>query len=817
MKRRKLLIADDSEMNRAILANMLEKEFDIIEATDGRETIVVLQNYREEISALLLDVVMPEMSGFEVLEELRRRQWIEEIPTIMISAETGNSYINRAFELGASDYISRPFSPDIIRRRIVNTILLHTKKQQLMDVVSGWFYRREKNDEVLVSILDYAVELRNGENGTHMLGVSRLTALLLQSLQKKSDRYPLGESDVNAICVASGLHDVGKLLISEEILKKPGKLTAEEFEIVKHHTQIGARIISELPIYQNEKLVKYAMEICRWHHERWNGEGYPDGLAGDDIPIAAQIVALADVYDVLTNERCYKSAYSHEKALSMIQNGECGSFNPLLLDCLEEVADSIQSNAADQKIMTSNIVHRAVENLYQGQNLNAARMTQHFEDANAKQEFMVNLCDEIWFEYTTQPSSLRLSKGAAEQTGLPSAIVEPLKSKEFLEIVGGETVEQLQERLEKLSTDESYLELTVKLAINGKPCRCQLAILVLWSATEQGRCSTLLGKAVNIDEGYERLEKYDKSLGEEATEQILLPVTAGEDDVLKITRKQVGRVIQSYRKMFETVRLVDPGICMQISAGEDGHFVEKNERCFSIWGNARRCERCISQEALRTRKTQSKVETIEHDIYYILAMCIEIDGIPYVLECINTICADKNTMEDENILNQLLVRNRQIYMDSTTKIFNRRYYDARVRNLSGEHALAIIDVDDFKQVNDTFGHSAGDMALYHIAQTIRSMLRSDDALIRYGGDEFVLLFHGLPEQVLERKLQEICLAVQNIEISEYPEMKLSVSIGGVYASGRISDLILKADRALYRAKVQKGRAVISKEDAYDSE
>ncbi len=329
MDRRKLLIADDSEMNRAMLANMLDHDFQIIEAVDGHETISALEMYKGEIAALLLDIVMPEMDGFQVLEEMQRRGWTESVPTIMISAEMGSAYIDRAFELGASDYINRPFATGIIRRRIINAILLHTRKQQLMDIVSTYFYRHEKNTEEMVSILSSAVEHRCCGGGRHMAGVSCLTGLLLRRLLAREDVHPLDPADVETVCMAASLHDIGKLMIPRELLEKTDRLTPEEYEIVKHHTVIGAQLIAELPVYQGEKLTKYAMEICRWHHERWNGEGYPDGLKGDRIPLAAQIVSLADAYDVLVHQRSYKAPCTHEQAMAMLHNGDCGSFNPV--------------------------------------------------------------------------------------------------------------------------------------------------------------------------------------------------------------------------------------------------------------------------------------------------------------------------------------------------------------------------------------------------------------------------------------------------------------------------------------------------------
>ena len=342
MNQKKILIADDSELNRALLVDMLEHDFSIFEVSNGKETIAALQAHQGEIEVLLLDVVMPEMDGFEVLAAMNENHWIDDIPVIMISAETGSAYIDKTFKLGAVDYVSRPFVPNVIRRRIMNTVLLHTKKQQLMSVLADRFYRQEKNTELMVDILGHAVECCSGEGGTHMTHVILVTGLLLQCLVGKTDRYHLEREDIGAIRMASGLHDIGKLQIPEEILTKPHSLTPEEYEIVKRHTQIGAKLITDLPIYQNERLVKYAIDICRWHHERWNGEGYPDGLKGDAIPIAAQVVSVADVYDALTSERCYKEAFSHEKSMRMIHSGECGSFNPLLLECLDEIAVRLQ-------------------------------------------------------------------------------------------------------------------------------------------------------------------------------------------------------------------------------------------------------------------------------------------------------------------------------------------------------------------------------------------------------------------------------------------------------------------------------------------
>lgn len=810
MEKRRLLIADDSELNRAILANILEQDYDIIEVTGGEEALAALQSYRGEISALLLDIVMPGMGGFEVLEEMRRRQLLDEVPTIMISAETGNAYIDRAFTLGASDYISRPFAPAVVRHRIINTILMHTKKQQLMDVAAGWFRRQEKNSEVLVSVLCYGLEYRCGESGLHMKGVGRLTALLLRRLLEMTDRYPLSADDIEVIAMAARLHDIGKLLVPSELLKKPSPLSAEELVQVRRHTLLGAQIVSGLMQYRNEELVEYAVTVCRFHHERWNGDGYPEGLAGDAIPIAAQVVSLADAYDALTSKRSYKEAYTHEQALEMIRAGECGSFNPLLLRCLDDISEEVRQYVEERNRAQDSEVHRAVEELYGGQDIMAARMTHQIEEASAKQEYFSALTEELWFEYTVQPSAVNLSRGACEQTGLPSVTVDPQNNVDFLAVVGSDTVRALRERLETLPSDETHIELMADIMLGGRLRRCRLTVLVIRSVSSSViGCSRLVGKVDDINDSYARLEEYDRESENEITEQVLLPVTAGAEDVLRITHGQVGAVLQCYRKMFSVVRLVDPGICMQVSTGALGHTIEHSEHCYSVWNKFHRCENCISQEAIRTSRTQSKVETDGGDVYYVLASRVEIDGIPYSLECVNPISSEASDAgNDESILGQLLVRNRQVYIDSMTGVFNRRYYDERIRNLTGEHALAMIDIDNFKHINDAYGHPAGDEALRSIVQTIRFILRSSDELIRYGGDEFFLLFHGLPERSLARKLDEICSAVRGIKLPEHPELQLTVSIGGIYASGRVSELIRKADLALYEAKTERGRAVI---------
>ena len=338
----RILVVDDSEMNREILSEILSEEYDIIEADSGDTCIDMLRKYETGISLVLLDIVMPGMDGFGVLNYMNRHHYLEDIPVIMISSEDSVEIVRRAYEMGVSDYINRPFDAGVVHRRVYNTIKLYAKQRRLITLITNQVYEKEKNNRMMVGILSQIVEFRNGESGSHVLNINIFTGMLLESLVQHTDKYDLSWSERLLITTASALHDIGKIGIDDKILNKPGRLTDEEFKIMQNHTIIGASILENMGSYQDEELMKVAYQICRWHHERYDGKGYPDGLKGDEIPISAQVVSLADVYDALVSERVYKKAYSHEKAIEMITNGECGCFNPILLECLLDIQDRIK-------------------------------------------------------------------------------------------------------------------------------------------------------------------------------------------------------------------------------------------------------------------------------------------------------------------------------------------------------------------------------------------------------------------------------------------------------------------------------------------
>ena len=337
-----ILLVDDSAMSRMILKEILRGDYSILEAENGQECLEKMQAEAGNIALVLLDINMPVLDGFEVLKAMNVNHTIEDIPVIMISSDDSDAAIRRSYELGASDYVTRPFDARIVYRRVTNTIKLYAKQRRLVQMVSDQIRARENNTDMLVGVLSHIVEFRNGESGAHVRHIRIITELLLHRLLEISSQYPITAEQQDNIPLASALHDIGKIGIDEKILNKPGKLTPEEYEVVKTHSMLGAEMLHQLENFNEQPLLQTAYEIARWHHERWDGRGYPDGLKGDEIPISAQLVALADVYDALTSERCYKKAFSHEKAVQMILNGECGAFNPLLLQCLTDMQTDLK-------------------------------------------------------------------------------------------------------------------------------------------------------------------------------------------------------------------------------------------------------------------------------------------------------------------------------------------------------------------------------------------------------------------------------------------------------------------------------------------
>ncbi len=513
-RKQTILIVDDFMVNRALLADMLGNEYDIIEAANGVEAVVAMRDLGSRISLILLDIVMPEMDGLEVLAMMNKQGWIKEIPVIMVSSESTSSTIERAYNLGVTDFISRPFDTSIVRRRVTNTLMLYAKQAALAGMVEDEIYQREKSVGMMVSILSQIVEFRNGESGLHVLHVNTLTEMLLKHIASKTDKYGLTPDLISTIKLASSLHDIGKISIPEEVLNKPGRLTDEEFELMKTHSAIGADMLKSLPNFEEEPIIKISHEICRWHHERFDGRGYPDGLKGDEIPISAQVVALADVYDALTSKRVYKDAFPHEKAMEMILNGECGSFDPFLLECLQDIADDIQNELELSSISTNaNMeINAAVAHTMKADALAPSNRTLDLLDyERMKYNFYAQMSNEIQFEYTLDPSIAIVHDYSVNKLGLHETIHNPMQDEQLLSIFGETNLVKLRESLFDTTIEDPIVQFDLQGTVDGEPRWFHLDARATWEDTKNGKSFLgAIGKLVDIHESRARLSDLER-------------------------------------------------------------------------------------------------------------------------------------------------------------------------------------------------------------------------------------------------------------------------------------------------------------------
>lgn len=523
--RQKILIVDDSEMNRSILSDMLSEKFDIVEAADGVQAVSVLQKMHPEIILVMLDIVMPNMDGFDVLAVMNKYHWIDEVPVVMISAENTASYVERAYALGATDYISRPFDYLIVYRRVMNTIMLYAKQKRLMNLVADQMYEKEKSNSMMVSILSHIVEFRNGESGMHVLHIQSITEILLRHLARKTDKYHLSPEEISLMGMASALHDIGKILIPDHILNKPGKLSPEEFDIMKTHAAVGAEMLTEMPGHTREPLMKLAYEICRWHHERHDGSGYPDGLKGDEIPLSAQIVSIADVYDALTSERVYKPPFSHEEALRMILNGECGPFDPLLLECLSECADQIRDvifTKSDDPGKENKLHHITEELQHQQDELTVSSRTLNLlEHERTKYQFFASMSREIQFEYTVDPDMVMISEWGAKKLGISEIVMNPRRDEQVIACVGEHNLEKLSAVLRTTTPQNPVIQFDCEITIGGEKRWTRVICRAMWSSEEPARYTGAIGKMIDIHEEHTHLQDLEHKASYDALTGLL--------------------------------------------------------------------------------------------------------------------------------------------------------------------------------------------------------------------------------------------------------------------------------------------------------
>ena len=479
-KRQKILIVDDSEFNRDMLKEILRETYNYLEAENGNQAIQIMGE-NPGIDLMLLDINMPQMNGFEVLKWMNQSRCIDETPVIMISSEDAVDTMRKAYELGITDYITRPFDSVIVKKRVQNTLDLYMNQKHLINVVYDQVYEKEENNNIMIRIMSNILGSRNSESREHILHIKTATEMMLRQLVKLTDAYPLTEADIALITTASSLHDIGKIRIPEEILNKPGRLTDEEFKIMKTHSELGAAIIKDMDFPQDHPLVHTAWEICRWHHERWDGKGYPDGLKGEEIPISAQVVSIVDVYDALTSERCYKKAFDHDTAIQMILDGQCGQFNPILLMCLKEL--SLQLSKMIDKEMDDTSYYHEVQRL-SNEILSDRSLPNHNYSQNVvrvmkeKLDFFKSNSGMNSIEYNTISGQLTILNGKQQilcQRNNPNFNL----FKEFG--VNEEDVHHIQALLHQTSVQNKEISVQIKATVENVRQMYKLKLHTLWS------------------------------------------------------------------------------------------------------------------------------------------------------------------------------------------------------------------------------------------------------------------------------------------------------------------------------------------------
>ena len=797
--KQKILIADDSEMNRELLAAILEEEYDIIQVNDGVQAVDCLQRQAEEISLLLLDIVMPHMDGFEVLSYMNKEHWIDAIPVVIISSENSPIYIKRGYDLGATDFIGKPFDANMVLRRSANAILLGAKQRRMTSIVSNQIYEREKSSKLMINILSHIVEFRNGESGLHVLHIQTITEMLLRQLvQKENNRYALSKEQIRMITTASALHDIGKISIPDEILNKPGRLTAEEFAVIKGHSMAGANMLSELPLDQKEEpLVKTAYEICRWHHERYDGGGYPDGLKGEEIPVSAQVVALADVYDALTSERCYKDAYSHEKAIEMILAGQCGAFNPLMLECLLDISSSLKkkmgykSKERYEQTDLSDIASR----FHDFEMDSSEKIVQQLEFERMRYNFLAEGSRNIVFTYTISPPLLTFNQAGCKRSGITEPSFSPLQSGVLKDLVEEQSLKRLIRKITQATRETPDVVSNLLLTDGKNPCHYRCECRVIWTDGAEKGYTGVVGKLTDITDDYMVMENVREE-GLKVLEKDRSAEFSGFYDRFKkcgfsTDGTEAWLLLQYLQIPYDLVRYVDPITNKVIHIEKDGKMWESETACSDIWNCLEKCSNCISRLSMQTGKRMTKLEVAGEDPYQVVSMYVEIDRKPCCLEMASRI--DGDFMPDgysrDEILSSVRIHKEKVYIDPVTGVYNKRYYVEKLSKMDNAAALMFADIKNFKRINENFGHQAGDDVLRQVAGVLRDVAAGKGDVLRYSGDDFVTVFFKATEEELSEIQKEMCRRVEALRFPELPGVQLKLVTAGTSIPGRVEEML----------------------------
>ena len=795
----KVLIVDDSELNREFLSDILEDDYELLLSENGFDALIQMKNNLNDIALVLLDLVMPEMDGFKVLSYMKKYNWIQDIPVVIISSDFSAENIEKAYELGAEDFINRPFNVSIVKRRVSNLITLYAKQKKLKNIVTQQIYEKEKRSNLMISILSHIVEFRNGESGLHVLHINNITEKLLHSLVRNHEDIRLSSSEIALIRTASSLHDIGKISIPTEILNKPGRLTQEEFEIMKTHSQIGSDMLSSLKLGKKDPLIQVSYEICRWHHERWDGRGYPDGLKGDEIPLSAQVVSLADVYDALTSERCYKKAIPHEEAMQMILDGKCGAFNPKLLAALIDIEDDLKEET--YKYVPSDAaseVDDAVKVLQNYDELSVTnQMMEQLEIEQKKISFFTDKLSNITFVYNANLDMIFFFKKDALRLNAPEVVLNPLSNKGIISEEHKKALEEFIELAKNTTCEKPDFEFECNLTIDGEEKICHCICRTMWLMKTKAEFAGVVG-IINQERNVEDKQQVFSINGVNTKEEYY-----------KMSFAQARTMVEELKKVFDVVRFVDVETNKIISIDEKNNIHTSPYSCYSLWERTGKCQNCTSHKAKASKSSTTKFEYVNNEFYYVISEYMEVDGNPYVLELVSKI---KENFEvalygKTNMSQSIEDLQKKLYTDELTGVYNRRYLEDRMYRDKNICAVAMVDLDYFKNVNDKYGHFVGDVILSETSKVMLESVRSKDMVIRYGGDEFIIMFSEISRSIVEMRLNQIRLNIQNTLLKN-TGIERTCSIGCAFGSCSVEYLLQEADKMLYEAKKTRNRVSV---------
>lgn len=558
---------------------------------------------------------------------------------------------------------------------------------------------------------------------------------------------------------------------------------------MKQHTVFGDEILQQMADSQANPFIRTAREICRYHHERWDGKGYPDGLRGDEIPVSAQVVALADVFDALTSDRCYRRAIPFEDALKMIRDGACGEFNPLLIECMNDAEEELRAclqrdNVSfDYQLEATQLASEALERRELPQDDRARRL---LAIEKAKTQFYAEQCGGIQFEYDHWLQKVVYTDWYADASQRVR-VLYPAQG-EDVDLLTREDWLRLREQLNKSTTENPYVHMNVLIPVQGEYRWHRLSARTIW--TRRGMdYAEAIGQFTDIHE--------------EALRQGIHALTEENPDT--------EQLLNGLRGIFDVVRLVDAEKATVLEISPEGEIVETGMRCYELWNRCERCENCSSCEALACGSWVTKLEMKDADLYFVLSKYLKVKERPCVLEIASRIDDKLYSRGRAEMPEKAGVALLNFYRDALTHAYSRLYLNDFEPSLESADGVALLDVDRLKQINDEYGHHVGDEALQAIVAKVGACIRQTDTLIRYGGDEFLLIFNGIAEEVFFRRLEQIQNAVRGIVLPEYPQMQLGVSIGGAYRVKPLSMAIRLADQRMYENKARHRRMAAEEE------